>query len=77
MTNTIGNTVPMSGSGYYHQLKESPTYEADLEPYASLFLKPLTSKKCAFSKSELEVMCQDPLHSRRLILYLINFFKHM
>jgi len=77
VTNTIGNAIPMSSTGYYKPQKDAPIYEADLEPYASLFLKPLTSKKCAFSKRELEVMCQDPLHSPRLILYLINFFKHM
>ncbi len=77
MTNSISNTFPISRSRYYTQPKDTSTYEVDLEPYASLFLKPLTSKKCAFSKQDLEVMCSDPLHSPRLILYLINFFKQM
>ena len=53
------------------------TYEDDMKPYLSLFLKPLTSKKSQFSKQELEVMCRDPLHSPRLILYLIDFVKEM
>jgi len=77
VTNSIGNAIPISRSGYYKQPKDTSMYEVDLEPYASLFLKPLTSKKCAFSKQDLEVMCQNPLHSPRLILYLINFFKQM
>jgi len=48
-----------------------------MEPYLSLFLKPFTRKKSEFSKQELEVMCQDPLHSPRLIRYLIDFVKKM
>jgi hypothetical protein len=52
-------------------------YDADLEPYVSLFLKPLTRKKCVFSKQELEQMCRDPRHSPKLILYLIDFVKKM
>jgi len=71
------NTIPLQSVGYYRYQKELPTNDADLEPYASLFLKPLTNKKCAFSKPDLEIMCRDPLHSRRLIMYLINFVKHM
>ncbi len=71
------NTIPVRSVGYYKQPKAAQPYEDDLEPYASLFLKPLTNKKCAFSKPDLEAMCRDPLHSPQLILYLINFFKHM
>jgi hypothetical protein len=73
----MANTIPLQGTNYYRYRKEAPTYDVDLEPYASLFLKPLTNKKCAFSKQDLEVMCRDPLHSPRLIVYLINFFKQM
>jgi len=43
----------------------------------SLFLKPSTGKKSKFTKNELEMMCKDPLHSPRLIRYLIDFFKEM
>ena len=55
------------------------TYEDDpeLEPYKALFQKPLTSRKCQFSKRELQGMCMDPMHSPRLITYLINFVKAM
>ncbi len=77
MATTLGKALPVSSPRYYPQASEELQYEDDLDHYATLFLKPLTSKKCAFSKRELEVMCQDPLHSPRLILYLINFFKHM
>jgi hypothetical protein len=73
MTETL-TTLKM---GYSPELKGVRRYDAELEPYASLFLKPLTNKKSAFSKKELEVMCNDPLHSPRLILYLIEFFKNM
>jgi hypothetical protein len=52
-------------------------YDPEMEPYLSLFLKPLTRKKCEFSKQQLEVMCKDPLHSPRLIKYLIDFVKKM
>lgn len=72
--NNTGTTVrPV----YYSELKGVQSSDADLEPYASLFLKPLTDKKSVFSKQELEVMCKDPLHSPRLILYLIDFVKEM
>ncbi len=71
------NTIPIRNMAYYKQPKPAPAYDDDLEPYASLFLKPLTNKKCAFTKPDLEAMCRDPLHSPRLILYLINFLKHM
>lgn len=51
--------------------------EEDLQPYLSLFMKPLNKRKSAFSKKELQVMCSDPMHSPRLILYLIDFVKEM
>ena len=73
----MANTIPLQGTNYFRYRKETPANDADLAPYASLFLKPLTNKKSAFSKQELESMCKDPLHSPRLILYLINFFKQM
>lgn len=65
-------SVPMRRTRIYRQ-----EIEDDLKPYATLFLRPLTKKKSAFSKGELEEMCRDPLHSPRLIRYLINFVKHM
>jgi hypothetical protein len=55
----------------------SRAYDAEMEPYLSLFLKPLTSKRSEFSKQELEDMCKDPLHSPKLIRYLIDFVKEM
>jgi hypothetical protein len=71
------NSVATIRSGYYPEVNNNLAYDADLEPFASLFLKPMTRKKSAFSKKELEVMCNDPMHSPRLILYLIDFFKNM
>lgn len=71
------NSVAAVRSGHYLKVNSNLAYDADLEPFASLFLKPMTHKKCAFSKKELEVMCNDPMHSPRLILYLIDFFKSM
>jgi len=56
---------------------DSGAYDPELEPYVSLFIKPSSSKKSGFSKHELEVMCRDPLHSPRLIRYLIDFVKKM
>jgi hypothetical protein len=73
VTNTVTTIRPV----YYSKVEGAHGSDADLEPYASLFLKPLTHKKSEFSKKELEVMCKDPLHSPRLILYLINFVKGM
>jgi hypothetical protein len=77
MATSLGTALPVASPGYYPQADDDEVYEDDLKPYASLFLKPFTNRKCAFSKHELGVMCQDPLHSPRLILYLINFFKQM
>jgi hypothetical protein len=56
---------------------DTQMYEDEMQPYLSLFRKPLTSKKSKFSKKELEVMCKDPLHSPRLIRYLIDFVRDM
>jgi hypothetical protein len=63
--------------GYSPRVRSSQAYDAEMEPYLSLFLKPLTNKKSDFSKQELEEMCKDPLHSPRLIRYLIEFVKKM
>jgi hypothetical protein len=63
--------------GYSPKVMNTQAYDADMEPYLSLFQKPLANKKSVFSKQELEVMCQDPLHSPRLIRYLIDFVKKM
>ena len=73
MTNSIGIT----SRTYAAHKMDSQAYDAELEPYMSLFMKPLTRKKSGFSKQELEVMCKDPLHSPRLIRYLIDFVKKM
>lgn len=73
MTNTVSTSRPV----YYSRVKGTQSIDEELEPYASLFLKPLTHKKCEFSKKELEVMCKDPMHSPKLILYLIDFVKRM
>jgi hypothetical protein len=71
------DAYPTMRARYYPKRVETNDYDDDLAPYASLFLKPFGRRKCEFSKSELEVMCKDPLHSPRLILYLIDFFKRM
>jgi hypothetical protein len=71
------NSTRTMSREYYLESAGTQTYDAEMEPYLSLFLKPLTSKKCEFSKKELAVMCKDPLHSPRLIQYLIEFVKEM
>jgi hypothetical protein len=71
------DVYPTLETRYYPQAAEAEDYDDDLAPYASLFLKPFARRKCEFSISELEMMCKDPLHSPRLILYLIDFFKRM
>jgi hypothetical protein len=48
-----------------------------MQPYLSLFMKPLNNKKSGFSNHELEAMCRDPLHSPRLIRYIIDFVKDL
>ena len=73
MTDSIRTTV----NRYSTNIVNSQVYDADMEPYLSLFLKPLTKKKSEFSKQELEDMCKDPLHSPRLIRYLIEYVKKM
>ena len=71
------NSTRTTWGRYSPNVRSSQAYDAEMEPYLSLFLKPLTSKKSAFSKHELEVMCKDPLHSPKLIRYLIDFVKKM
>jgi hypothetical protein len=71
------NAYPTVTAGYYPKTVETSDLDDDLAPYASLFLKPFAHRKCRFSKSELEMMCRDPLHSPKLILYLIDFIKGM
>jgi hypothetical protein len=71
------NSVASVRTGYYPAVKKTRDYDADLEAYASLFVKPISNNKCAFSRKELEVMCKDPMHSPRLIVYLIEFIKNM
>jgi hypothetical protein len=73
----MNSPYPTITARYYPEAPEIDEYDDDLAPYAALFLKPFARRKCAFSKSELERMCKDPLHSPRLILYLIDFFKGM
>jgi hypothetical protein len=71
----VSNTGTAVRSGYYRKTPGAQSYDADLEPYASLFLKPFASNKSLFSRKELEVMCKDPMHSPRLIVYLIEILK--
>ena len=73
----MSNTTVTAKSGYYPQVDTAPVYDADLEPYASLFLKPFASNKSLFTRKELESMCKDPLHSPRLIIYLIEMVKDL
>ncbi len=71
------NSTRLTNQDYATKWAGTQTYDADLEPYMSLFLKPSTGRKSKFTKNELEMMCKDPLHSPRLIKYLIDFFKEM
>ncbi len=71
----MSNTVTTLRSGYYPGVKRAQPYDDDLEPYAALFLKPFATNKCMFTRKELEVMCKDPMHSPRLIVYLIEILK--
>ena len=73
MTNFLRTTQHAYSAGEF----SFQSVDDDLEPYLSLFTKPLTNRKSEFSKQELEVMCKDPLHSPKLILYLIDFVKEM
>jgi hypothetical protein len=67
----------MTDQRYPAKWATKPTYDAEMEPYMSLFSKPLTNRKSEFTRNELDVMCKDPLHSPRLIRYLIDFIKEM
>jgi len=69
------NTVPVMMIGYYPEVESANPSDEDLEPYATLFLKPFAHNKSLFSRKELEIMCKDPLHSPRLIIYLIEMVK--
>jgi hypothetical protein len=73
----MASTYPTITARYYPSAVDIRDDEDDLAPYASLFLKPFARRKCQFSKSELDKMCKDPLHSPKLILYLIDFIKGM
>jgi hypothetical protein len=73
VTNSIGTTK----SNYSPAVINSQVYEDEMQPYMSLFMKPLNNKKSGFSKQELEAMCKDPLHSPRLIRYIIDFVKDL
>ncbi len=73
----MSNTAATLRSGYYPGVKQARPYDADLEPYASLFLKPFATNKSLFTRRELEVMCKDPMHSPRLIVYLIEILKDL
>ncbi len=73
----MSNTLTVVRSGYYPKVKRAQPYDAELEPYAALFLKPFASNKCLFTRKELDVMCKDPMHSPRLIVYLIEILKRI
>ena len=73
MTNSMGTTK----SNYSPAAINSPFYEDEMQPYLSLFMKPLNHTKSGFSRKELEAMCKDPLHSPRLIRYIIDFVKDL
>jgi hypothetical protein len=71
------NAMRTATRGYSRRVTSSQAYDAEMEPYLSLFIKPLSNQKSNFTKQDLEVMCKDPLHSPRLIRYLIDFVKKM
>ncbi len=73
----MSNTATAQRTGFYPTVKKAGPYDADLEPYASLFLRPFATNKSLFTRRELEVMCKDPLHSPRLIVYLIEIMKDL
>ncbi len=77
MTDLVSTQVSTRISGYYPAVQQSFDEDTDLEPYAALFQKPFATNKCAFSRPELEAMCRDPLHSPRLILYLIDIISNI
>ncbi len=75
MTNLISTHVPVHIAPYYPDVQETIDEDDDLAPYAALFQKPFATNKCAFSRKELAAMCKDPLHSPRLIMYLIDIIR--
>jgi hypothetical protein len=72
----VTNLPEMASRGYDSD-QDTETIEEDLQPYLSLFVKPMTNKKSKFTNQELKRMCKDPLHSPRLIHYLICFVRDM
>ncbi len=75
MTDTIATHVSTRTPGYFPEVHSTLAYDEDLEPYSSLFLKPFATNKCMFTRKELEQMCKDPLHSPKLIVYLIEIIR--
>jgi hypothetical protein len=73
----VTNSTRTMRQDFYPKEVDSRMWDDEMEPYLALFQKPLTHKKCNFTKQDLAVMCKDPLHSPRLILYLIDFVKGM
>lgn len=69
----VSKTSRMNDQGYTSDI-DLQTYEEDMQPYVSLFMKPISLKKSEFSEHELARMCKDPMHSPELIRYLIEFF---
>jgi hypothetical protein len=72
----MSDTATTVRTRYYPDVKVT-TEDDDLAPYASLFLRPLATNKSVFTRKELEAMCKDPLHSPRLIMYLIDMVKDL
>jgi hypothetical protein len=73
----MNSTATTARSRYYPEVTVAPDDDDDLAPYAALFLKPFATNKCMFSRRELEKMCKDPLHSPKLIMYLIEMVKEL
>ena len=71
----MSNTATTLRTRYYPVVQVAPEEEDDLAPYASLFLKPFATNKCLFTQKQLAAMCKDPLHSPKLIMYLIDRVK--
>jgi hypothetical protein len=71
----MNNPAEAYRPGYSTDLKDDLDYDVELQPYASLFLRPFAQNKSQFTRKELEAMCKDPLHSPRLIMYLIEMVK--
>jgi hypothetical protein len=73
----VTNTTRTSWDVYSPRAVDTEPYDAELEPYLELFQKPLTRRKSQFTIKELDAMCKDPLHSPKLIRYLIERIKRM